>query len=134
MTHFSKEGEGKGFPKGKTGRGNAHAEERDDVAITAKSRDARGGEAAWGYAEQARKPKRRNREEPSTQIIRARRTGGVAIDEISRACAIRDPLPVHVKTAVDAGCGAGDLRDEDVAAAGELDVAAGEGGVRFWSA
>lgn len=46
MTHFSKEGEGKGFPKGKTGRGNAHAEERDDVAITAKSRDARGGEAA----------------------------------------------------------------------------------------
>lgn len=46
MTHFSKEGEGKGFPKGKTRRGNAHAEERDDVAITAKSRDARGGEAA----------------------------------------------------------------------------------------
>lgn len=44
-------------------------------------------------------------------------TGSVAIDEVSGTCSIRDPVPVYIKTAIDGGSGAGDLRNDDVAAA-----------------
>lgn len=55
----------------------------------------------------------------------------VPIDKEPRTSPVRDPIPIHIQAAIDSGSGARDLRNGDVAAAGERDVAALEGVAGF---
>lgn len=61
--------------------------------------------------------KTQNGADPQSFRRKGTLTGSVAIDKVSGTSSIRDPVTVYIKTAVDGGSGAGDLRDDDVAAA-----------------